>query len=191
MPRPFETLVSWHREAIAAGEPDPDAMTLSTVSAAGRVSSRTVLYRGIDDGGPRFFTNYQSRKGRDLHVNPNAALLFYWPLLHRQVRVEGRVEALDVTVSDAYFAARPRGHQIGAWASAQSEPIASLEELDAKYAEVERGFEGRDVPRPSHWGGYRVLAERIEFWRSRDNRLHERVVYERQEQGWVLTRLSP
>lgn len=193
MPGPFEQFVAWHREAIAVGEADPDAMTLATVSAAGRVSSRTVLYRGIDDRGPRFFTNYLSRKGRELRANPGAALLFYWPVLHRQVRIEGRVELLDAALSDAYFAARPRGHQLGAWASAQSEPIASLEDLDARYSEFERNFAGHDVPRPSHWGGYRVLADRMEFWQARDNRLHERMVYERTQpnQDWQSTRLSP
>jgi pyridoxamine 5'-phosphate oxidase len=188
---PIETLLTWHREAIAAGEADPDAMILATSTADGHVSARAVLFRGHDENSVWFYTNYQSRKGEELQGNARAAVVFYWPSLKRQIRIEGRVEKLTEAQSDKYFASRPRGHQIGAWASPQSQPIATLEQVDARHHELEDEFKGRDVPRPPHWGGFRVSIERIEFWQGRDNRLHERIVYERDGEGWRTSRLSP
>jgi pyridoxamine 5'-phosphate oxidase len=183
----------WLEEALSAHLDEPTAMTVSSVNAAGQPSARVVLLKGLpDDAGFLFYTNYDSRKGHDLLERPLAALTFFWPGLERQVRVEGRVEKAPAAMSDAYFQSRPRGSQIGAWASPQSQPIGSREELEAQEKEVGQRFAGQDpLPRPAHWGGFIVRPERVEFWQGRPSRLHDRIVYERQGQGWTLSRLAP
>jgi pyridoxamine 5'-phosphate oxidase len=181
-------------EALArarAVEPfDPTAMSLATAGARGRPSARMVLLKGADARGFAFYTNRESRKGDELDANPFAALCIHWPKSEQQVRVEGRVERVSDEESDAYFATRPRGSQIGAWASAQSRPLGSREELVEATRAVEARFPA-EVPRPPNWGGYRVVPERIEFWFGRADRLHDREVYERDGDGWKLSRLYP
>ena len=178
--------------AAAAGEPEGGtAMTLATADRAGRPSARIVLLKGVDAAGFRFFTNRDSRKGRELAGNPGGALCFHWARLECQVRVEGTVAALGDAESDAYFRARPRGSQLGAWASAQSQLLASRAELAARLAAAEARFAGREVERPPFWGGYLLTPERIEFWSGRADRLHDRLLYTRAAGGWTATRLSP
>jgi len=177
---------------VSDGAPfDPTAMTLATVADDGRPSARVVLLKQVDERGFVFFSNYRSRKGRELDGHPHAALCLYWPWADRQVRIEGRVERLPDDESDAYFASRPRGHQLGAWASHQSEPLDSRAALVARAAKREATLLGRPVPRPTHWGGYLVRPERIEFWRARASRLHERIVHTKGEGGWTTERLQP
>jgi pyridoxamine 5'-phosphate oxidase len=188
---PLETLARWVDEARERGAPEPEAMALATATSAGAPSVRIVLCRGIDAQGIRFFTNYGSRKGHELERNPAAAATFFWPLLDRQVRVEGRVERLPAADSDAYFAQRPRGHQISAWASAQSRPLSSLEALKERAEELATQHEGKPVPRPLHWGGYLLRATAIELWRRGDDRLHDRILYERSGAAWTSVRLAP
>ena len=189
---PLQLFQRWLDEAEATGMRLPEAMTLATSTPDGRPSARLVLLKGADERGLVFYTNYQSRKARDLDSNPHAALVFYWPQLERQVRVEGRVEKTSAEESDAYFKTRPRESQIGAVASPQSEVIASRAALQRKAEELERFYEGREVDRPDHWGGYRLRPERIEFWKGRPGRLHDRISYERQPDGsWTITRLAP
>ncbi|AUX24274.1 pyridoxamine 5'-phosphate oxidase [Sorangium cellulosum] len=170
---------------------DATAMTLATVDASGRPSARLVLLKGIDERGFLFFTNYASRKSAELAANPFAALCIHWAKAAEQIRVEGRVERLSDAESDAYFATRPRGSQIGAWASRQSEPLPSREVLLERVREIEARFEGRPVPRPPFWGGFRVVPDRIEFWRGQESRLHDREVYLRDGDGWRVERLYP
>jgi len=170
---------------------DPTAMALATADAEGSPSVRMVLLRGFDARGFRFFTNYESRKGRELDARPHAALCFYWPWLDQQVRAEGEVEKLDPEASDAYFATRPRGHQLGAWASRQSEPIRHRYLLLRGVAAVEARFLGRDVERPPHWGGYLLRPRRIEFWTSKPSRLHERILFELEDGTWRRSQLQP
>ncbi|WP_437618504.1 pyridoxamine 5'-phosphate oxidase [Sorangium sp. So ce321] len=170
---------------------DATAMTLATADASGRPSARMVLLKGIDDRGFVFFTNYGSRKAVELEANPFAALCIHWAKAAEQIRVEGRVERVTEAESDAYFATRPRGSQIGAWASRQSAPLPSRERLVERVREIEARFEGRPVPRPEFWGGYRVVPERIELWRGQESRLHDRVVYHRDGDGWRVERLYP
>lgn len=157
----------------------------------GRPSARVVLLRGLDDRGLVFFTSYFSRKGREISANPHVAAVFYWPELERQVRVEGEVDQLPEEESDAYFASRPRGHQIGAWASEQSEPVESREILDQRVQDYSERFEGDEVPRPHSWGGYVIRPSRIEFWQGRPNRVHDRLEFERTGGGWSMRRLQP
>ena len=181
-------------EAAAAGEPEPSAMTLATADAAGRVSARIVLLKGIDPRGFVFYTNYESAKAEQLAAHPSAALCFLWKTLRDvvQVRVEGAVEKAGAAESDAYFASRPRESRVGAWASKQSQMLASRAELDARLAEVEQRFAGADVPRPSFWGGYRLVPDRIELWFGQRARLHDRVRYERAGDGaWAKQLLYP
>ncbi|HTN90958.1 MAG TPA: pyridoxamine 5'-phosphate oxidase [Sorangium sp.] len=170
---------------------DATAMTLATADASGRPSARMVLLKGIDDRGFVFFTNYGSRKAAELEANPFAALCIHWAKAAEQIRVEGRVERVTEAESDAYFATRPRGSQIGAWASRQSAPLPSRERLIERVREIEARFDGRPVPRPEFWGGYRVVPDRIELWRGQESRLHDRVVYHRAGDGWRVERLYP
>lgn len=178
-------------ERAAAHNVDIVPAALATADADGRPSARIVLVRGVDDRGFVFHTNYNSRKGRQLDANPHAALCFHWPTLDEQIRVEGRVERLDPEASDAYFNGRPRGSQLGAWASDQSAVLPSRETLEEEYREIERRFEGQPVPRPPFWGGYRIVPSRIEFWYGRPDRLHDRVLYTRRDDGWTIERLYP
>lgn len=188
---PVELFGTWFEAALAAGIEDANAMVLATADAAGRPSARVVLLKGYGPDGFSFYTNYASRKGAELAVNPRAEMVLYWAPLHRQVRISGAVSRLPAADSDAYFASRPRGAQIGAAASAQSAVIAGRAELEERYRRVEAEYEGRDVPRPPGWGGFRLRPEAIEFWQGRSNRLHDRLRYRRQDGGWILERLSP
>lgn len=181
----------WHDDAFAAGLVEPNAMTLSTVDVDGRPDARIVLVRGADDRGFSFFTNYESTKATQLDRNQVAAVTFGWLDLHRQVRVRGAVEKLPSHESDAYFASRPRGSQIGAWASPQSTVLDDRDELDRRVARFAADFDGRDIRRPDHWGGYRVVPDEWEFWQGRPNRLHDRLRYARGEGPWRIDRLAP
>lgn len=190
---PIDQFNAWFEQAIKAEVMEPNAMTLSTVSAEGKPSSRIVLLKDVNVAGFSFFTNYQSRKGMELAGNPHASLLFFWPELQRQVRIEGRISKLSGDVSTTYFRSRPRGSRIGAIASPQSRAVESRQYLDARIREVEEAYAGSDdIPRPEHWGGYLLTPERVEFWQGRSSRLHDRLCYHRIEpNGWRLTRLAP
>lgn len=190
-PDPFRQFQHWYAEAHEAGEREPDAMALATATAGGAPAVRFVLLKAVDSSGFVFYTNWHSRKGRQLEENPRAALAFRWTLLERQVRIEGRTSKLDAAASDMYFATRPRAAQLGAWASAQSEPVASRADLDEHLEVVTARFAGRDVPRPPWWGGYRVEPDLLEFWVSHPDRLHDRFQYRRDGTGWAITRLNP
>ncbi|HEX6533296.1 MAG TPA: pyridoxamine 5'-phosphate oxidase [Gemmatimonadaceae bacterium] len=187
----FNTLLDEARRVDPSRLPEPTAMALGTVGADGQPSVRIVLLKDVDERGFVFYTNFESRKGRELLAHPKAALCFHWQPLERQVRVEGIASPVAPAEADAYFATRARASQIGAWASRQSETLASDEELDARVREVEARFDGGPVPRPPHWSGFRIRPERIEFWRSRAYRLHERLVYERAGEQWRVRRLFP
>lgn len=185
-PDPLRQFESWFAAARDAGLRAPEAMALATATPDGAPSARMVLLKGVDDRGFVFFTSYESRKGRELEANPRAALLFYWEPLGRQVRVEGPVERVSAEESDAYFASRPLGSRAGAAASHQSRPLADRAELERAVAAL-----GDDVARPEWWGGYRVRPERYEFWQHRENRLHDRFLYEREGSAWSIQRLYP
>jgi pyridoxamine 5'-phosphate oxidase len=178
-------------ERAANRQVDTAPVALATADAAGRPSVRMVLLRGVDEHGFVFHTNYNSRKAKELFANPHAALCFHWPTLEEQIRVEGRVERLPDEESDVYFRSRPRGSQLGAWASDQSAVLASRETLEEKYREIERRFEAKDVARPPFWGGFRLVPERIEFWFGRPDRLHDRLCYTRDGAAWKIERLYP
>ena len=180
----------WFDQAIAAGIHEPNAMTLATCTPDGAPSARIVLLKGCDERGLIFYTNYQSRKGRELAANPRAALVFFWHALERQVRVEGRVERATEAEADTYFTSRPADSRLGAWASEQSEVLSGREELEARHRELEVRF-GPEIPRPPHWGGFRLVPEVFEFWQGRPSRLHDRLRYRRVEMGWLRERLSP
>jgi pyridoxamine 5'-phosphate oxidase len=190
-PNPIIQFKTWMDEALDAELPEPNAMTVATVSADGRPSARVVLIKGVDERGFVFFTNYESHKGHDLDANPRAALVFYWIELERQVRIEGRVEKLPDGESDEYFASRPLDSRIGAWASEQSRELSSRVALVASAAKYAARF-ALNPPRPPHWGGYVVIPDAIEFWQGRPSRLHDRIMYTRQTDGqWKIARLSP
>ena len=189
---PLPLFLRWLAEAKAAGIHLAEAMTLATSTPDGKPSARLLLLKQADERGFVFYTNYNSMKARELDSNPQAALVFYWPQLERQVRVEGKVERISAAESDAYFKTRPRESQIGALASPQSEVIASREALQQKADQIEKLYEGREIERPTHWGGYRLHAERIEFWKGRPGRLHDRISYDLQSDGtWSIKRLAP
>lgn len=191
MPKPIAHLQAWIEAAHSAGSHEANAMALSTVGEGGRPAARMVLLRGLDERGLIFFTSYFSRKGRDLAHNPSAAALFFWPEIHRQVSVEGNVEVLPETESDAYFASRPRGHQLSAWASEQSDEVDSREVLEQRLEDFTRRFEGVPVPRPHSWGGFLLRPDRFEFWQGRSNRLHDRIEVLREGSSWMQRRLQP
>lgn len=193
LPDPFAQFRQWFDAALAAGLPEPNAMHISTVTTSGRPDGRIVLLKDMSEAGFVFYTNYESRKGRELTDHPFAALTFFYPQLERQIRIEGMVEKVSAEESDAYFNSRPRGSQIGAWVSHQSTVIDSREVLEQRQRELENQFAGQPVPRPPYWGGFRVVPDLLEFWQGRPSRLHDRIRYSRTEgsQAWVIDRLSP
>jgi pyridoxamine 5'-phosphate oxidase len=189
---PFRQLDRWYEEARAATGDKAAAMTVATATRDGRPSARVVLLRGLDERGLVFYTNYDSRKAGELDANPHAAAVFHWPALERQVRVEGTIARVSTEESAAYFAGRPRGHRLGAWASPQSETIPDRASLEARLANVEARFpDGVEVPLPPFWGGYRIAPATFEFWCSRSDRLHDRIRYRWVDGGWVIERLAP
>ncbi len=194
LPDAVQQFRQWLDEAVAAQLPEPAALTLATVDVTtGQPSQRVLLLKGLpDNAGFLFYSNYDSRKGHELAGQPLAALNFFWPGLERQVRVEGRVEKAPENVSTEYFQSRPRGSQVGAWASPQSQVIGSREELEGREHEIETRFEGQNpLPRPVYWGGYVLRPTRVEFWQGRPSRLHDRLVYEREGDSWKISRLAP
>ncbi len=189
-PLPMAQFHRWFDEAVKAEALEPNAMTLATVGPQGRPSTRVLLLKGADERGLVWFTNYDSRKGQELEGNPFAAMQFFWGELERVVRIEGRVERVSAAESDDYYHSRPLGSRIGAWASPQSQVLGTRAELEAAWA-VKQAALGDDPPRPAHWGGYRLVPDRWEFWQGRSSRLHDRIVFVQQGSGWVLQRLAP
>lgn len=188
---PIVQWTRWYEQAASAGVAEPNAMSLATIDAAGAPDSRVVLARGADQRGFVFYSNFMSAKGQQLGANPVASAVFAWLDLHRQVRVRGTVSRVDDSESDAYFASRPRGSQLGAWASPQSQPIADRSQLERMVADRTKEFEGREVPRPEYWGGWLLSPISMEFWQGRPSRLHDRFRYDRFDGGWAITRLAP
>jgi len=188
---PIAQFAQWYKLALEAIRPLPNAVALATATRAGQPSLRMVLLKGFDAHGFVFYTNYHSRKGRELARNVRASLVFYWGSLERQVRVDGSVTRVTARESDEYFSTRPRGSQLSAWASAQSARVANRAALERKFASIARKYPGA-VPRPPHWGGYRLMPDAVEFWQGRDDRLHDRILYRRSSRGrWVIDRLAP
>ena len=181
----------WYEQALTLDVAEPTAAILATADAAGNPSARTVLLKHFDDAGFVFFSNQRSTKGRQLAENPRAALCFYWPAVRRQVHVEGRVEKIADNQTDEYWNTRDRDSQVGAWASEQSAPLTDREELEARFREVSAEYEGRDIPRPADWVGYRIVPDMIEFWSGREHRLHERMRYQLKEGRWSKSLLNP
>jgi pyridoxamine 5'-phosphate oxidase len=181
----------WYADASAAGVTEPNALTVATIDLGGHPDARVVLARDVDERSVAFYTNLESVKSRQLVAHPNAAAVFAWLDLHRQVRLRGPIERVAADDADAYFASRPRGSQIGAWASSQSEVLASRDELERLTAEFEVRFDGGAVPRPPHWGGWRLVVEVAEFWQGRPSRLHDRIRYRQGSDGWLIERLAP
>jgi pyridoxamine 5'-phosphate oxidase len=188
---PFRQFEKWFQEAEAAKLTEPNAMTLATVGKDGRPSARTVLLKGLDGRGFTFFSNYESRKGRELELNPHVSLVFPWIALERQVLVEGTVTKISREESDAYFHSRPRASQLGAWVSQQSAIISGRSVLEESMKALEKKYAGAEVPLPPHWGGWRVAPETVEFWQGRRSRLHDRLRYRRNQDGWTVERLAP
>ena len=189
---PIDFFRRWFNEAIASGSRLPDSMTLATATKEGKPSARMVLLKGVENDGFVFYTNYNSRKARELDENPRAALVLYWTQLDRQVRIEGNVERVSAADSDEYFQTRPRESQLGAIASPQSEVIESRNVLEESFRKLDEQYRDQPVERPAHWGGYRLKPELIEFWQNREGRLHDRILYERQANGsWAIKRLAP
>jgi pyridoxamine 5'-phosphate oxidase len=191
-PSPFKQFELWFNQAVAADLLEPNAMTLATVTSEGKPDARIVLLKGFDARGFVFYTNFRSQKGQELAANPHAALVFLWGDLERQVRVVGSVEKATDIEADTYFQSRPLGSRLGAWASTQSEVIPSREFLETRMAMLETEYQGREIPRPDHWGGFRVVPTEMEFWQGRPSRLHDRLRYRLQEKGaWMIDRLAP
>jgi pyridoxamine 5'-phosphate oxidase len=191
-PDPIEQFRKWFDEALAADLHEPNAMTLATATPDGRPSARVVLLKGYDERGFVFYTSYEGRKSRELEENPRCALVFYWSELERQIRIEGRAGRVSEEESDAYYGSRPRGSRLSAWVSAQSRPVEDRGALEKRLWELEAEYEGREIPRPPFWGGYRVEPEAIEFWQGRENRMHDRLLYRRlSDGGWRMQRLQP
>jgi pyridoxamine 5'-phosphate oxidase len=191
-PDPIKQFLLWFNDASSSQMPLPNAMVVATADKQGKPSARVMLLKDFGDRGFIFYTNYKSRKALEMEKNASAALVFYWPDLVRQVRIEGTLEKISTEESDRYFQTRPRSSQLGAWASNQSEAVGSRAELDRRFEELERQYAGKQIPRPSHWGGYRLKPSRFEFWQGRVARLHDRVVYERHSSGsWQINRLAP
>ncbi len=188
---PLRQFERWFGEARDAGIAAPESMTLATAGPDGRPSARMVLLKHADVSGFGFHTNYESRKGRELAANPHAALLFYWQPLGRQVRVEGRIDRIPAAESEEYFRTRPLGSRLAAWASPQSRPLADRGELERRYADVAARFPGEEVPLPPHWGGFRLIPDTYEFWEHAENRLHDRIRYQRDAEAWKRERLAP
>ena len=192
-PDPFAQFQAWFDAATAADVPEPNAMVVATASAEGRPSSRVVLLRGFDPRGFCFYTNYESRKGSDLAANPYASCVWFWQGMERQIRVEGSVEKVEPAESDDYWRGRPRMSKLGAWVSDQSQAVESRQALETEMEHLQQRFPGDDIPRPPHWGGFRVVPTVVEFWQGRRSRLHDRVVYRRADRdaAWEIVRLSP
>lgn len=190
-PNPFVQFQRWFDQAVSAELPEPNAMTLATATQDGIPAARIVLLKAVDDRGFTFFTNYNSNKGKELEANPQAALVFLWTELERQVRIVGTVEKVSAEESDRYFFSRPHNSRLGAWASEQSEIIPSRDVLEQKLAALKVEYEHREVPRPPHWGGFRVIPREVEFWQGRSSRLHDRLLYRRSGESWTIERMSP
>ncbi|MDD2984190.1 MAG: pyridoxamine 5'-phosphate oxidase [Crocinitomicaceae bacterium] len=187
---PLELFKKWYKEAFESTQAEPNAMSLSTVSEAGKPSSRILYLKELAEDGFVFYTNYQSEKGKNLESNPNACLLFFWNVLEREVRIEGKATKVSAALSDEYFASRPRGSQLGAWASHQSDVLEDRSELEARLVELAKKYPN-EVPRPPHWGGYVIEAQKLEFWQGRPSRLHDRIVFEKENDSWEIYRKNP